>query len=167
MLRTAGAAGVFAWGSNDSGQLGQGIEDKKSRDMPTFVALPATPTNPHVVSKVAVGKRFVVVCLQQKSPFLYTWGALSVEASNATSKSHGGAEGKKPSTEAEQRAMMNPFLKFSGFKAPQPQQAKPAAPPPKTEKLKAICRPTRVAHPLWKGDAVVDIGVTGVEVLVR
>ncbi|CDI74185.1 IQ calmodulin-binding motif domain-containing protein, putative [Eimeria praecox] len=167
VMRTAGCSGVFAWGCNDSGQLGQGVEDKKSRDVPTFVPIPTTPAHRHVVSKVAVGTRFVVVALQQASSFLYTWGALCVvEASQKTSGLPEGADGKKASAAAEQRAAANPFLKFAGFKVQQPQPSKQASPPVKADKVKAVCRPTRVSHTLWKDDAVIDIGVTGADVLV-
>ncbi|CDJ49736.1 IQ calmodulin-binding motif domain-containing protein, putative [Eimeria brunetti] len=167
VMRTAGSSGVFAWGCNDSGQLGQGVDDKKSRDVPTFVAIPTTPSQRHVVSKVAVGARFVLVSLQQPSSFLYTWGALCVaEASQKTSQPSESSGGKRASAAAEQRAAANPFLKFAGFKMQQPQESKQAPPPVKADKLKAICRPTRVSHPLWKGDAVIDIGVTGADVLV-
>lgn len=167
MLRTARTSGVFAWGRNDSGQLGQGVEDKKSRDLPTFVPLPATPAHPHVVSKVAVGTSFVVVSLQKKSSFLYTWGALSViDAPETSTRGTGGVGSKKAPAEAVQRTPLNPFLKFAGAKTPQPQQTKAKQTVTKVE-VKAVCKPTRVAHPLWKDDAVIDIGASGMEVLVR
>ncbi|KAL8454422.1 hypothetical protein Emag_001449 [Eimeria magna] len=169
VLRTARASGVFVWGRNDSGQLGQGADDKKSRDWPTFVALPATPAHPHVVSKVAVGTRFVVVSLEKKSSFLYTWGALSVmEALQQPASSTGAGSGpsKKAPSGLAQRGAGNPFFKFAGASAPQPQQTKDQATAKKVGEVKAVCKPTRVTHPLWKEDAVIDIGASGTEVLV-
>ncbi|OEH75545.1 IQ calmodulin-binding motif domain-containing protein [Cyclospora cayetanensis] len=140
ILRTAGTSGVLGWGRNESGQLGQGPEDKKSRDLPIFIPLPATPAHSHVVSKVVVGTSFVVVSLQQASSFLYTWGALYVEeASEAAASGAGGVAGAKRSPGAQGSS--------------------------KAAEVKAVCKPTRVEHPLWKDDAVIDISATGSEVL--
>ncbi|KAL8434756.1 hypothetical protein ACSSS7_002893 [Eimeria intestinalis] len=169
VLRTARASGVFVWGRNDSGQLGQGVDDKKSRDWPTFVALPATPAHPHVVSKVAVGSRFVVVSLEKKSSFLYTWGALSVmealqEPASATGS--GSAASKKAPSALAQRGAGNPFFKFAGANAPQSRLTKDQATAKKVGEVKAVCKPTRVTHPLWEEDAIIDIGASGTEVLV-
>ncbi|KAL8449329.1 hypothetical protein Emed_003210 [Eimeria media] len=169
VLRTARASGVFVWGRNDSGQLGQGVDDKKSRDWPTFVALPATPAHPHVVSKVAVGTRFVVVSLEKKSSFLYTWGALSVMEAlqeRGSSTGAGDAASKKAPSGLAQRGAGNPFFKFAGANTPQPRQIKDQPTAKKVGEVKAVCKPTRVTHPLWKEDAIIDIGASGTEVLV-
>ncbi|KAL8428545.1 hypothetical protein Efla_003316 [Eimeria flavescens] len=172
VLRTARGSGVYVWGRNDSGQLGQGVDDKKSRDWPTFVALPATPAHPHVVSKVAVGSRFVVVSLVKKSPFLYTWGAISVldEADSAAGSTGGrSGGGQKASSALAQKGGANPFFKFAGAKAaqaPQQQVKKQQADAGKAADVKAVCKPTRVTHPLWKEEAVLDITASGTEVLV-
>lgn len=78
VLVTAKTCGVFAWGRNDSGQLGQGETDRRSRDFPVFVPLPVPKSNRFYVSKVATGRNFVVLCVETKSSFIFTWGAIPV-----------------------------------------------------------------------------------------
>ncbi|KFH05248.1 myosin head (motor domain) domain-containing protein [Toxoplasma gondii MAS] len=155
--------GVYGWGRNDLGQLGLGTEKKSVRDLPTFIPLPRNPSAPLVVEKVATGPDFVVVCISPAKACVYTWGVhLLTDPSAAASAPAAAVTGRGV------RAAMNPFLKMQAAKTAAPKTAAQAPKPPfrRLTKLRAVCEPTLMTHPLWRGRKIVDVACGLREVMV-
>ncbi|PFH32008.1 myosin head (motor domain) domain-containing protein [Besnoitia besnoiti] len=143
------ASGVFGWGRNDRGQLGIGPDRKSVRDAPIFIPLPQTPGLPLIVEKIATGPDFVVVCVSPAKGCIYTWGAHLL---TDVPKTESSAVAKAAA------AFTNPFLKMQAKKAPATKTGGPAAKPPfkPWTKRRAVCEPTLVTHPLWRGRRITD-----------
>ncbi|CBZ51222.1 hypothetical protein NCLIV_042890 [Neospora caninum Liverpool] len=159
------ATGVYGWGRNDLGQLGIGTERKSVRDLPIFIPLPKRPSLPLVVEKVATGPDFVVVCVSPAKGCVYTWG---VHLLTDPSASAGGQTAAAGVGSGVRGAAVNPFLKMQAVKPTAPKSAAPAAKPPyrRLTKLRAVCEPTVVTHPVWKGRRIVDVACGLREVVV-